>query len=97
MRSEPCIPRTRCSIRCSAARGTSRSSSRSPFKLRRKAERARSPQLVFFDDREKAIKYATFLAQAKTPPLDLTYYSPAKFEAINRSMDRGHFPARPMA
>ena len=52
------------------------------------------PALVFFDDREKAIRYATFLAQSKTPPLDLTYYSPGKFEAMNRIMGRSHFPAK---
>jgi FAD/FMN-containing dehydrogenase/ferredoxin len=52
------------------------------------------PTLVFFDDRAKALRYATFLAQAQTPPLDLTYYSPGKFEAINRLLGRSHFPAK---
>ena len=52
------------------------------------------PGLVFFDDRAKALRYASFLAQAKTPPLDLTYYSPGRFEAINRLLGRSHFPAK---
>ncbi len=52
------------------------------------------PSLVFFDDREKALRYASFLAQGKTPPLDLTYYSPGKFQAINRLLGRSHFPAK---
>jgi FAD/FMN-containing dehydrogenase/ferredoxin len=52
------------------------------------------PALVFFDDREKALKYASFLAQAKTLPLDLTYYSPGKFEAMNRILGRSHFPSK---
>ncbi len=52
------------------------------------------PTLVFFDDRAKALRYASFLAQVQTPPLDLTYYSPGKFEAINRLLDRSHFPAK---
>jgi FAD/FMN-containing dehydrogenase/ferredoxin len=52
------------------------------------------PALVFFDDREKALKYASFLAQAKTLPLDLTYYSPGKFEAMNRILGSSHFPAK---
>jgi FAD/FMN-containing dehydrogenase/ferredoxin len=52
------------------------------------------PTLVFFDDRAKALRYATFLAQAQTPPIDLTYYSPGKFEAINRLLGRSHFPIK---
>lgn len=52
------------------------------------------PTLVFFDDRAKALRYATFLAQSKTPPLDLTYYSPAKFEAINHLLGRSYLPAK---
>ena len=52
------------------------------------------PALVFFDDQAKALRYASFLAQAKTTPLDLTYYSPGKFEAFNRILGRSHFPAK---
>jgi FAD/FMN-containing dehydrogenase/ferredoxin len=62
--------------------------------IARPKPKAPFPALVFFDDQAKALRYASFLAQAKTPPLDLTYYSPGKFEAFNRILGRSHFPAK---
>ena len=60
----------------------------------RSRPKAPLPTLVLFNDRARALRYATFLAQSPTPPLDLTYYSPAKFEAINRLLGRSHFPIK---
>ncbi|HTY47409.1 MAG TPA: FAD-binding protein [Methanomassiliicoccales archaeon] len=49
------------------------------------------PTLVLFEDRDVALHYAKFLAMSPKPPMDLTYYSPAKFVAINKLLGASHF------
>ncbi len=49
------------------------------------------PTLVLFDDRDAALHYAKFLAMSVKTPMDLTYYSPAKFVAMNKILGGVHF------
>ncbi|MBI0583555.1 MAG: FAD-binding protein [Methanomassiliicoccus sp.] len=50
------------------------------------------PRIVFFDDLPSAMDYSIGLATADKKPMDLTYYSPAKFKAFNKVMHRDDFP-----
>lgn len=51
-----------------------------------------APRLVFFSDHEKAIEYAGKLATSDKKPMDLTYFSPAKFKGLNQVLGRGDYP-----
>jgi FAD/FMN-containing dehydrogenase/NAD-dependent dihydropyrimidine dehydrogenase PreA subunit len=50
------------------------------------------PQLVFFTDHASAIAHAAAVTAAAKRPLDLTYYSPAKFKRLNQYINRGDIP-----
>jgi FAD/FMN-containing dehydrogenase/ferredoxin len=58
----------------------------------RKRANAPAPRLVFFNDHATALAYAMSLASSKNRPMDLTYYSPAKFVAFNQLLGKEHFP-----
>jgi ferredoxin len=47
---------------------------------------------VFFPDHESAIGYAGKLAASEKRPMDLTYFSPAKFKGLNQVLGRGDYP-----
>jgi len=61
------------------------------LEVRKKAS-APAPRLVFFNDHGTALAYAMSLASSKNRPMDLTYYSPAKFVAFNQLLGKEHFP-----
>jgi ferredoxin len=50
------------------------------------------PQLAFFPDHASAIEHAVRLTDAEKRPMDLTYYSPAKFKRLNQYINRGDIP-----
>ncbi len=58
----------------------------------REKPRAPAPRLVFFPDHESAIGYAVKLASSEKRPMDLTYFSPAKFKGLNQVLGRGDYP-----
>ncbi|MGD0819076.1 MAG: FAD-binding oxidoreductase [Methanomassiliicoccales archaeon] len=58
----------------------------------RERPKALAPRLVFFTDHESAISYAVKLASSEKRPMDLTYYSPAKFKGLNQVLGRGDYP-----
>jgi len=51
-----------------------------------------APRLTFFPDHASALNYSISLASAAQRSMDLTYFSPAKFDAINRILGKYHFP-----
>jgi FAD/FMN-containing dehydrogenase/ferredoxin len=58
----------------------------------RERPKAVAPRLVFFPDHESAIGYAVKLASSEKKPMDLTYFSPAKFKGLNQVLGRGDYP-----
>ena len=58
----------------------------------RERSKALAPRLVFFPDHESAIGYAGKLAASEKRPMDLTYFSPAKFKGLNQVLGRGDYP-----
>ena len=58
----------------------------------RERPKALAPRLVFFSDHESAIEYAVKLAASEKKPMDLTYFSPAKFKGLNQVLGRGDYP-----
>jgi FAD/FMN-containing dehydrogenase/ferredoxin len=58
----------------------------------RERPKALAPRLVFFPDHESAIGYAGKLAASEKRPMDLTYFSPAKFKGLNQVLGRGDYP-----
>jgi FAD/FMN-containing dehydrogenase/ferredoxin len=61
------------------------------LKVRERAK-AVAPRLMFFPDHESAIGYAVKLATSDKRPMDLTYFSPAKFKGLNQVLGRGDCP-----
>jgi FAD/FMN-containing dehydrogenase/ferredoxin len=58
----------------------------------RERPKALAPRLLFFPDHESAIGYAAKLASSEKRPMDLTYFSPAKFKGLNQVLGRGDYP-----
>ncbi len=58
----------------------------------RERNKAVAPRLAFFADHESAINYAVKLATSERKPMDLTYFSPAKFKGLNQVLGRGDYP-----
>jgi FAD/FMN-containing dehydrogenase/ferredoxin len=58
----------------------------------RERPKALAPRLAFFPDHESAIGYAVKLASSQNKPMDLTYFSPAKFKGLNQVLGRGDYP-----
>lgn len=51
-----------------------------------------APRLTLFPDHASALNYSIGLASAAQRPMDLTYFSPAKFDALNRILGKDYFP-----
>ena len=51
-----------------------------------------APRLFFFPDHESALDFAVSLARSEKRPMDLTYYSPGKFDGFNQVLGKAYYP-----
>lgn len=51
-----------------------------------------APRLFLFPDHEPALRFASSLAEGERRPMDLTYYSPSKFDGFNQVLGKACFP-----
>jgi FAD/FMN-containing dehydrogenase/NAD-dependent dihydropyrimidine dehydrogenase PreA subunit len=51
-----------------------------------------APRLFFFSDHASALAFASYIAAGDGRPMDLTYYSPSKFDGFNQVLGKAYYP-----